>query len=64
MSVSESEIDDRKYNWFYFHGEDVRTEKFKKKINKRPTLTYAILMNATIIIRCILIIWIIATLMG
>ena len=64
MSVSEREMEESKYNWLYFHGKDVRTKKFQKKINKKPTLVYAILMNATIIIGCILIIWIIATLMG
>jgi len=64
MSVSEREPEESRYNWLYFHGEDVRTEKFKKKINKRPTLTYAILINTAIILGCILIIWILANLMG
>ncbi len=64
MSVSESEMDESRYNWLYFHGEDVRTKKFQKKINKKPTLTYAILINATIITACILIIWIVANLSG
>ena len=36
MSVSESEMDESRYNWLYFHGEDVRTKKFQKKINKKP----------------------------
>ena len=64
MSVSESEMDESRYNWLYFHGEDVRTKKFQKKINKKPTLTYAILINASIILGCILIIWILASLVG
>jgi hypothetical protein len=64
MSVSESEMDKSRYNWLYFHGEDVRTKKFQKKINKKPTLTYAILINTSIILGCILIIWILASLVG
>ena len=64
MSVSESEMDESRYNWLYFHGEDVRTKKFQKKINKKPTLTYAILINTSIILGCILIIWIVANLSG
>ena len=64
MSVSESEMDESRYNWFYFHGKDVRSKKFQKKINKKPTLTYAILINSVIIIGCILIIWILANLVG
>jgi len=62
--MSESEIEERRYNWLYFHGVDVRTKKFQKKINKKPTLTYAILINIAIILSCILIIWIVANLMG
>ncbi len=64
MSVSESEMDESRYNWLYFHGEDVRTKKFQKKINKKPTLTYTILINTSIILGCILIIWILASLVG
>jgi len=64
MSVSEREMEESRYNWLYFHGKDVRTKKFQKKINKKPTLTYAILINTAIILGCILTIWILATLMG
>jgi hypothetical protein len=66
MSVSERdiEIEERRYKWLYFHGKDVRTKKFQKKINKKPTLTYAILINSVIIIGCILLIWILADLVG
>jgi hypothetical protein len=64
MSVSEREVEESKYNWLYFHGEDVRTKKFQKKINKKPTLTYVILINTAIIVSCILIIWILANLVG
>jgi len=64
MSVSEREMEENRYNWLYFHGKDVRTKKFQKKINKKSTLTYAVLINTAIILGCILIIWILATLMG
>ena len=64
MSVSESEMDKSRYNWLYFHGEDVRAKKFQKKINKKPTLTYAILINISIILGCILLFWVLASLVG
>ena len=64
MSVSEKEMEENRYNWLYFHGKDVRTKKFQKKINKKPTLAYAILINTAIILGCISIIWILANLMG
>jgi len=64
MCVSEREVEESRYKWLYFHGEDVRSKKFQKKINKKPTLTSAILINATIIIASILLIWIVANLMG
>ena len=53
MSVSERELEERRYNWFYFHGKDVRTKEFQKKINKKPTLTYAILINTAVILSLI-----------
>ena len=64
MSVSEREMEESRYKWLYFHGEDVRTSKFQKKINKKPTLTYAILINTIIIVGSILLIWVLANLVG
>ena len=64
MSVSERELEESRYNWLYFHGEDVRTKKFQKKINKKHTLTYAILINTAIILDCILITWVLANLVS
>jgi len=64
MSVSEREMEESRYNRLYFHGKDVHTKKFQKKINKKPTLTYAILINTAIISGCIFIIWIFANLAG
>ncbi|MBY9013721.1 MAG: hypothetical protein KGD70_15220 [Candidatus Lokiarchaeota archaeon] len=64
MSVSKREMEERRYNWFYFHGKDIRTKKFQKKINKKPTLTYAILVNTAIILGSILIFWMVVNLVG
>ena len=64
MSVSEREMEEKKYNWLYFHGKDVSTKKFQKKINKKPTLAYVIMINTAIILSIILIIWILASLGG
>jgi hypothetical protein len=64
MSVSKREMEELRYNWFYFHGKDIRTKKFQKKINKKPTLTYAILVNTAIILGSILIFWIVVNLVG
>ena len=64
MSVSEREMEERKYNWLYFHGKDVRTKEFQKKINKKPTLAYVILINTAVILGIISIIWILASLGG
>jgi hypothetical protein len=64
MSVSEKEMEESRYNWLYFHGKDVRNKKFQKNINKKPTLTYAILINIAIILGCISIIWILANQVG
>ena len=64
MSVSERELEEKKYNWLYFHGKDVRTKRFQKKINKKPTLVYVIMINTAIISGIILIFWILASLGG
>ncbi|MHA2287841.1 MAG: hypothetical protein ACXABG_03540 [Promethearchaeota archaeon] len=56
MSKSESTIE-RKYRYDTFHGEDVRTKRFQKKINRKPTLVYVVLANAIILFASIFIIW-------
>ena len=48
MSKSESTAEE-KYRYVTFHGEDVRTKRFQKKINRKPTLVYTILANIIII---------------
>ena len=49
-----------KDRYMYFHGKDVRTKKFQKKINRKPTLTIAILTNVIIILLMIFIIWLLS----
>jgi hypothetical protein len=63
MSESKSSTE-RKYRYVLFHGEDVRTKKFQKKINRKPTLTYAILTNVVIILGLIFIVWLLANFSG
>ncbi|GAH84066.1 unnamed protein product, partial [marine sediment metagenome] len=48
MSKSESTTE-KKYRYVTFHGENVRTKRFQKKINRKPTLVYTILTNIIII---------------
>ena len=63
MSESESKTE-RKYRYFIFHGEDIRTKRFQKKINRKPTLTYAILTNIIVILGSIFIVWLLANFYG
>ena len=63
MSESESKME-RKYRYFIFHGEDVRSKRFHEKLNRKPTLTYAILTNIIIIIGIIFIVWLLANFYG
>ena len=58
LSLSDNGLK-RKYRYVYFHGKDVRTKKFQKKINRKPTLTKTILINSIIIISLIIVLWII-----
>jgi len=48
----------------YFHGKDVRDKRFQKKINKKASLGYAILMNAVLIVGVIMMLFIITLLAG
>ncbi|MGB5910764.1 MAG: hypothetical protein WBH31_06175 [Promethearchaeia archaeon] len=58
MSMSESVSEEKKKDIIYFHGKDIYSKKFRKRIHKKASLTRAILINTTIIIISILIIWI------
>ncbi|MFX0057706.1 MAG: hypothetical protein ACFE85_06975 [Candidatus Hodarchaeota archaeon] len=50
----------------FFHGKDVRSKKFQKRMNRKSntTLAYAILINSIIIIGLIMVIWIVITTIG
>jgi len=63
MSKSESTAEE-KYRYITFHGEDVRTKRFQKKINRKPTLVYTILTNIIIILLFIFIMWLLVNLFG
>jgi len=63
MSESESKTE-RKYRYVIFHGEDVRTKRFQKKINRKPTLKYVILANCIIILGSIFTVWLLANFYG
>ena len=63
--MSENDIiTEKKYRYVTFHGEDVRTKRFQKKINRKPTLVYAILTNIIIIFAFILIVWLLVNFVG
>ena len=57
MSVSESMKEEDK-QVIYFHGKDIRDQKFQKRINKKASLTKAILLNAALIIGITLVLFI------
>jgi len=63
MSESESKTE-KKYRYVIFHGEDVRTKRFQKKINRKPTLIRVILTNSVIILGSIFTVWLLANLFG
>jgi hypothetical protein len=48
----------------YFHGKDIHSKKFQKRINRKSniSLTYAILINSIIILGIIMVIWMLAIL--
>jgi hypothetical protein len=61
MSVSERV--EKKKDVIYFHGKDVRSKKFQKRINRKSntSLAYALLINSIIIVVLIMIIWLVFT---
>lgn len=63
MSESESKTE-RKYRYVIFHGEDVRSKRFQKKINRKPTLIKVILANSIIMLGSIFIVWLLANFFG
>lgn len=63
MSVSESVSEEEK-KIVYFHGKDIRDEKFQKMIRKKASLTRAILLNAALITGIIVVLFILTLLGG
>jgi hypothetical protein len=56
--MSQSKIlKEEKYLFTTFHGKNVNSRKFQKKMNHKPTLKYAILTNIVIILICIFTFW-------
>ena len=57
MSVSENTVEEDK-RVIYFHGKDIRDQKFQKRINKKASLIKAILINTALIIGITLVLFI------
>ncbi|MFX0181128.1 MAG: hypothetical protein ACFE78_13160 [Candidatus Hodarchaeota archaeon] len=64
MSMSESVSEEKKNDIIYFHGENIYSKKFQKRLHKKASLTRAILINTAIIVVFILIVWICIMLSG
>lgn len=56
--MSESVSEEKQKDIVYFHGKNINSKKFQKRIHKKASLIRAILINTTIIITSILIIWV------
>lgn len=63
MSVSKTSVKHTK-EIIYFHGENINSKSFQKKINRRHSLIPVVLANAMIIIGLVLTVAIIASLGG
>jgi len=48
-------VSKEKYRFVSFHGKDIRTKKFQKRINRKAKLTRIILVNSVIIIATIMV---------
>ncbi|MFX0017480.1 MAG: hypothetical protein ACFFAK_16255 [Promethearchaeota archaeon] len=64
MSINESISEEEKKKLIYFHGKDIYSKKFQKRIHKKASLARAILINTTIIVVSILFVWILVILFG
>ena len=62
MSESESKLEKKVINPMYFHGKNVRSIRFQKKINRRHSLARVVLFNMIIIVLIILVLWILTNL--
>ena len=66
MSKSESIIEKEKERIILFHGEDVRSKKFQKRINRKSksSLFRVIIINSALIIGLIMIVFLLVNTVG
>ena len=66
MSMSESITEKEKDRILLFHGKDVRSKKFQKKINRKSksSLFRVVIINSAIIVGLIMIIFILVNTIG
>jgi len=57
-------ISKENYRFVIFHGKDIRTKKFQKKINRKAKLNRIILVNSVIIIAIIMVLGIVMRIIG
>ena len=66
MSINESIMEKEKDGIILFHGKDIRSKKFQKRINRtsNSSLFRVILINAAIIVSIIMIIFLLVNTIG
>ena len=66
MSMSESITEKEKDRILLFHGKDVRSKKFQKRINRKSksSLFRVVIINAAIIVGLIMIIFLLVNTIG
>jgi len=64
VSMSESVSEEEKKDIMYFHGKNIYSKKFQKRIRRKASLTRAILINTAIIVISILIVWVCVMIIG
>lgn len=62
--MSESVMLEKDKEYILFHGKNIRSKKFQNKINKKASLTHAILLNTAIIVISIMVVWIFVIIRG
>ena len=63
MSLSESYAE-KKHKFVYFHGKNIHSKKFQKRINRKSNLSRVILVNILIISVAILTVWFLMLMVG
>ncbi len=61
MSKSESRTESKYFKPFCFHGKDIRSIKYQKKLHRKRSLTRVVLFNIMIIILLIFSVWILTS---